>query len=264
MRCVIVLALSVFLGGAPRVQALGSAGEVGVDEQPGGLVDLDAPLKDEEGKDVTLRQLIDRPTILTLNYFSCAGICTPLLNGVLEMMNRIELEPGKDFQVITVSFDDRDTPEMAKKKRENYFRLMKRPILPTGWRFLTGTAAATRRVTDSVGFRFKKVKKDGPTEGWYEYVHPGAIMLLSPEGKITRYMYGTTFLPADVQMAVGEAARGEVQATIPKLLKFCYSFDPEGRRYVFSMTRVVGLIMGVLVAGFIFYLLLQGRKRKNK
>jgi protein SCO1/2 len=260
-----ILALMAFPGAAPQVRARGSAGEVGVDEQPGGLVDLDAPLKDEEGKDVTLRQLVDRPTILTLNYFSCAGICTPLLNGVLEMMNRIEMEPGKDFQVITVSFDDRDTPEMAKKKRDNYFRLMKRPILPTGWRFLTGTAAATRRVADSVGFRFKRVaKENGPKEDWYEYVHPGAIMLLSPKGKITRYMYGTTFLPADVQMAVGEAARGEVQATIPKLLQFCYSFDPEGRRYVFSMTRVVGLFMGVLVAGFVIFLFIQGRIRKQK
>ena len=170
------------------------------------------------------RTLIDKPTILTLNYFRCAGICTPLLNGVVEVLNRTKAEPGKDFQVVTVSFDDRDTPEIAAQKRTNYLKEIKRPFPPSAWRFLTGDAAPPRKaLADSVGFKFKREGDD--------FIHAGAIIVLSPKGKVTRYMYGITYLPADLQMAVHEAARGEAQPTINKLLKFCFSYDPAGRKY---------------------------------
>src|SRR5512135_2863325 len=117
-------------------QVAGS-GEAGVDERLGAQVALDTVLKDEGGNDVTLRQLVDKPTILTLNYFRCAGICTPLLNGIVDALNKIGLEPGKDFQVITVSFDPRDTPEIAHEKQINYLAQMKRAFPPRAWRFLT-------------------------------------------------------------------------------------------------------------------------------
>jgi protein SCO1/2 len=155
---------------------------------------------------------------------------------------------GKDFRVITVSFDDRDTPEIAAHKQANYLQELTRPVTLADWRFLTGDATSTRRLADSVGFRFKKLGND--------FVHPAALMLLSPMGKITRYMYGITYLPADLEMAVGEAARGEVQPTINKWLEFCFSYDPKGRRYVLSATRIAGsfvLAAAIAFASFLFF-----------
>ncbi len=131
------------------------AEQVGIDEKLGARVPLDLVLNDENGEPVTLGSLIDKPTILTLNYFRCAGICTPLLNGVADVVNQIKDQPGQDFQVITVSFDPGDTPEIAAQKQANYLKEIKRPIAPAAWRFLTGPAPATRALCDAVGFNFK-------------------------------------------------------------------------------------------------------------
>ena len=228
-----------------------TAEEVGIDEKLGQIAALDGSLRDEEGKAVSLRTLIDKPTILTLNYFRCAGICTPLLNGVVDVLNHTQAEPGKEFQVITVSFDARDTPEIAAQKRTNYLGEITRPFPPGAWRFLTGDAATTKALADSVGFKFKQQGDD--------FIHAGAILFLSPKGEVTRYMYGVTYLPADLQMAVQEAARGEVRPTINKWLKICFNYDPEGRRYVISFTRIGAAIVlaGALV--FLFVLVRKGR-----
>jgi protein SCO1/2 len=230
-----------------------TAGEVGVDERLNAQVPLDLVLKDEEGNPVKLGSLLGRPTILTLNYFRCAGICTPLLNGVVELCNKVQAEPDKDFRVITVSFDARDTPDIALRKKVNYLKQMKRPFPPTAWRFLTGDAAATKTLCDSVGFKFKAQGED--------FVHAGVIVFLSPEGKVTRYMYGVSFLPADVQMALGEAAKGEAEPTVAKFLQFCYTYDPEGRRYVFSFTRVAAGVILLAAAAFVVFLVVRKRQK---
>jgi protein SCO1 len=229
---------------------------VGIDEKLGDQISLDAPLKDENGNVITLRQLIDKPTILTLNYFRCAGICTPLLNGLQNAINKIELEPGKQFQVITISFDPSDTPDIARQKRINYLAQMTRPFPPSAWRFLTGEAQNIRMVTNSVGFRYVA---DGDL-----FIHAGAIMVLSPRGKVSRYMYGTSFLPADLKLAVQEASLGLANPTIARVLSYCYSYDPKQDAYVFSITRIVGAVMLIIVAIFIV-LLIRGRaKAKNR
>ncbi len=251
----VILSSVVWLSGNTPLHAQGDAAETaGIDERPGALVALDAVLKDEDGRDVTLRQLINKPTILTLNYFRCAGICTPLLNGLADALNRIGMEPGKDFQVITVSFDPADTPEVANQKRINYLKQVKRPFPPAAWRFLTGSSQATRAVTDSVGFKFQAV------EGGFS--HAGAIIALSPQGKVSRYMYGISFLPADLQMALQEAAAGQVRPSISPLPAFCYSYDPQGKRYVLNVNRVAGSVVLLLAGGFLIYLLIAGRSRK--
>jgi protein SCO1/2 len=185
---------------------------------------------------------VDKPTVLTLNYFSCAGICTPLLNGVSDVLNQVQAQPGQDFQVLTVSFDPKDTPEIAQQKRANYLKEIKRPIAPSAWRFLTGPEAATRALCDAVGFKFK-AQGDG-------FIHAGAIMLLSPGGKVTRYIYGTSYQPADLQMAILEAARGETRPTINQWLQFCFSYDPAGRSYVFDVTKAAAAATILLALGF--------------
>ena len=230
-------------------------GEVGIDEKLGATIPLDLVLKDEEGNPVKLGTLIDKPTILTLNFFRCTGICTPLLNGVVEVINRSEAIPGRDYQIVTVSFDDRDTPEVAMGKRTNYLKQIQKPFPPTAWHFLTGDAAATKALCDSVGFKFKRQGD--------QFIHAGAIIFLSPKGQVTRYMYGVTFLPADVQMAVNEAAKGEVRPTINKWLQFCFSYDPAGRRYVFSTTRTAATVILLMAGGFLAYLTLK-RPRGNE
>ncbi len=230
--------------------------EVGIDEKLGATLPLDLAFKGEDGQPVTLRQLIDKPTILTLNYFRCAGICTPQLNGVVEVLNRTEAVPGKDFQVITVSFDERDTPEMAAQKRTNYLGELTRPFPPAAWRFLTGPATASRALADAVGFRYKQVGDD--------FVHAAAIIFISPQGKVTRYMYGVTYLPADLQLAAQEAARGEAQPTINKFLKFCFSYDPAGRKYVLNTTAISATVTILAALIFVVVLVRRGRTTKSK
>ena len=230
--------------------------EVGIDEKLGATIPLDLELKGEDGKPVSLRQLIDKPTILTLNYFRCAGICTPQLSGVAEVLNRTEAVPGKDFQVITVSFDERDEPEVAAQKRTNYLGEITRPFPPAAWRFLTGPEATTKALADAVGFKFKRVNDD--------FVHAAAIIFISPKGQITRYMYGVTYLPADVQLAAQEAARGEAQPTINKFLKFCFSYDPAGRKYVLNTTTIGATVIILAALVFVFALTRRGRKTKSE
>jgi protein SCO1/2 len=227
--------------------------DVGIDEKLGQSVPLDLMLVDEQGDRISLRDILDKPTLLTLNYFRCTGLCTPLLNGVAEMLGRTDQVPGKDFQVISVSFDPRDNAELAGLKKENYVKPLGPVFPPKAWRFLTGDPISTKKLADSVGFRFAKRGDD--------YVHAGAIMVLSPTGKVTRYLYGVTFLPFDVKMAVAEAAQGRTGPTIARFLRFCYSYDPAGRRYFLDITRVAAAFTIVLALGFGIVIAANRKKR---
>jgi protein SCO1 len=192
---------------------------------------------------------------LTLNYFRCTGLCSPLLNGVADMLKQLDQRPGQDFQVLTVSFDPRDDAELAQHKRENYTRQLGPGFPPAAWRFLTGDPGTTKRLADSVGFKFVKVGEN--------YVHAGAIMILSPTGKLTRYMYGVNFLPFDVKLALLEAAEGRTGPTISKLLALCYSYDPVGRTYFFNVTRVAGAFTLVLAGGLLVVLRARGKRQRT-
>jgi protein SCO1 len=227
--------------------------DVGVDEKLGQTVPLDLMLVDEQGERVSLRSLLDKPTLLTLNYFRCTGLCTPLLNGVAELLQRTDQVAGKDFQVVTVSFDPRDNAELASLKKENYIKQLGPGFPPSAWRFMTGDPVSTKRLADAVGFRFAKRGDD--------YVHAGAIMVLSPTGQVTRYLYGVTFLPFDVKMAVTEAAQGRTGPTIARFLRFCYSYDPAGRRYFLDITRVSAAFTIALAVGFGIAVAAKRRKR---
>jgi protein SCO1 len=233
-----------------------AAPDVGIDEKLGKQVAMDIVLKDENGNDVALRSLIDKPTILVFNYFRCPGICPELINNMIEVVNRIQIEPGKDFRLIAVSFDPADTPELAREKKANYLSQMRRPFTPDTWHFLTGTAENTKAVADSAGFNYRR---QGDM-----YAHPGAIIMLTPKGIISRYLYGTSFVPADVAIAAKEAAGGQVIPTVSKMLAFCYTYDPAGRGYVFNVTRLAGIVI-LIVAAVLAIFLLRGRaKRKQK
>lgn len=234
------LAAAIAVSGALACQPVCARGgtsspPIGIEEHLGRRVPMDLTFCDENGATVKLGSLIKKPTVLSLVYYSCPGICTPLLNGKLEVLDRIGLAPGKDFLAITVSFDDRDTPKLARQKRDNYTELFSRPFPKEAWRFLTGDAQNIARLTEAVGFRYKREGQD--------FVHSGAIFVLSPDGKIARYLYGTSFQPFDLQLAITEASKGHTGPTISKMLLYCFSYDPQGRRYFLDITRIAGVLV---------------------
>jgi protein SCO1/2 len=233
-----------------------SGSEVDIDEKLGETVALDTVLVDEDGEEVTLRALVDRPTILIFNYFRCPGICPILLSSVVKVVNEMPLEPGKDYRLIAVSFDPTDTPETARQKKANYLNMMRRPFPPEAWPFLTGSAENSKAVADSTGYRYLKQGED-------MYMHPGAIIILTSEGVISRYIYGTSYQQAEVAMAIKEAGAGQVRPTIAKVLSFCYSYDPAGRQYVFSVTRFFGAAILALVAIFVVFVLFKKKKKQS-
>lgn len=229
--------------------------QVGVDEKLGETIPLDLSFLDETGKPVTLRSLFTKPTLLTLVYYRCPGICSPLMNGVSSVVDKVDMEPGKDFNIVTISFNPREDYLMASGKKRNYMDNMKRKIPEASWKFLTGDSLSIAKITDAVGFRYQPQGED--------YMHGAVLTVLSPEGKIARYLYGTDFLPMDIKLAVTEAAEGKSTPGINKLLKLCYSYDPAGRTYVLNVTRIVGGGMIVLLAGFVLVLTLKKKKNKH-
>lgn len=230
--------------------------EIGVVEHLGNTLPMDLVFNNEQGENVRLGDMIDKPTIITLVYFDCPGLCSPLLDGVSEVMEQMDLELGKDYDVLTVSFNTKDTPERAVEKKQNFLKKRSKENAEH-WIYLTGDSANIARLVNAVGFKYKKAGND--------WIHAAVITVVSPKGKITRYLYGTHFLPFDVKMAIGEAAKGIPRPTINRVLEFCFSYDPAGRRYVLDVTKVSGII--ILFIGLVVFVTLiirsRGRRRKN-
>lgn len=229
--------------------------EVGIDEKLGQTIPMNITLIDEYGKPVKLAELTQgKPFALTLVYYRCPGICSPLLTGFTKTIDLTDLVPGKDYKIITVSFDPTETYLTGSEKKKNYFGQLKNKQLSNeDWRFLTADSSTIARLTDAVGFRY--IKKDN------EYIHSGVLTLVSPNGMITRYLYGTDFLPMDFKLGIIEAADGKVGTTISKVVSLCYTYDPEGKRYVLDVTRIAGGVMLFVIGVFIVVLIIK--KKKN-
>ncbi len=235
---------------------------LGVDEHPAARVPLEIPFLDETGKRVTFKEIMNgKPAILTLNYYGCPGLCTPQLNDLAQNLAKVKLAEGREYRVITLSFNPDETPSDAAKKKANLLASMPRAFDPAAWTFLTGTDADIRKVTESVGFRYEK--QTGPN-GMQEYVHPAVLVALSPEGKITRYLNGIEQLPFDIQMALMEASEGKVRPTIAKGLLFCFAFDPKNKTYVFAAEKTGAVALSLILGGFFLYLVLTGRKQRPR
>jgi protein SCO1/2 len=250
-----VVILFVALLGTPLRADEQAPPKVGIVEKLGQTIPLDAEFYDETGQLVTLKSLVNKPTILTLVYYRCPGICTPLLNELSKNVGKVDLQLGKDYQILTVSFDHRETPDIAADKKENYMTAASRSIDPKAWRFLTGDSVNIHRLTNAVGFYFMP----SPDSNW---IHPTALILLSPEGKITRYIPGIQYLPFDIKMAVIEASSGKVGPTIARILQLCYSYDPEGHRYTLDIVRVAGILIMGLVGVFVIVFLIKPKKKQ--
>lgn len=219
-------------------------------------VDLDAKFTNADGKTKSLREIITKPTVLALVYYSCPGICSPLLTNLGGTIDDAKITPGDDYQIISISFDPAETPSLAAKWRENYHKSLKKKIDYENWQFYTGDSANIKRLTNSVGYYYKK-------EDNGEYTHSGGLIMLSPEGKITRYLLGTTFNPFDFKMAIIEASKGVATPPINKVLEYCFSYDPKGQSYVFNVNKIAGTVIFLGIGIFLMVLLIKGRKRKN-
>lgn len=229
--------------------------EVGVDEKLGTTIPLDLSFLDEYGRPVSLRSLVTKPTIFTLVYYRCPGICSPLLSGVASVVDKMDLEPGKDYNIVTISFNPKEDYIMASEKKANYLNGMKKKIPAESWRFLTGDSASIAKITDAIGFRYQKQGED--------FIHGAVITAVSPKGQIARYLYGTDFLPLDLKLAITEASEGRTGPTINKLLKLCFSYDPDARKYVLDVTRIAGGGILLILVGFVLMLTLK-KKKNNK
>ena len=235
--------------------AAASPGPVDVIEHLGAFIPGDVNLVDENGKPVRTGDLLGRPMVLVPVYYSCPNACNILLGNLATILPKTGLVLGQDYSVLTVSFDDRDTPEVAARRKREILNPVAKKLDATAWHALTGTAPEVKRLLDAVGFGYSR---DGVA-----FKHPVALMALSPTGKIVRYLYGETPLPFDIAMAVTDAAAERPGFSIRRAVAFCYTYDPEGRRYTFDLMKVAGA--GVLVALGLFALFLAlGGKKKNR
>jgi len=227
--------------------------EVGITEKLDQYIPADIELVAIDGSTINLKKLIDKPTVLNFVYFRCPGICSPLMNGLSEVINQSGLELGKDYQVITISFDTREGPDLAMKKRETYLKKMKFASDSSGWIFLTGDSLNISKATLATGFGYKLAGT--------EFMHEGALIMISPEGKITRYLKGTNFLPFEFKLAIMEASQGKSAPTVSKVIQFCYSFDAGSQRYVLDITKISAIIIIFFAVTLLLYLLIRSRKR---
>ncbi len=213
-------------------------------------------LRDEGGALLDVRSLMDVPTIIVPVFYTCPAGCNTLLASMAATLGGVDIVPGKDFRVISVSFDEDDTPERAARKKSNYFAAMGKPFPEDGWRFLTGDAASIQHFMGAIGFPYIRL---GPGN----FSHPLGVIVLAPGGKIVRYMYGQSFLPFDITMAVHEAAQGKVGLSIKRIVSYCFTYDPAARGYVFSFMRVAGITILFGAGVFLAILLLGGKKKRS-
>jgi protein SCO1 len=256
MKTIIVLILGFWLMNSLYGQLpINREVEVGIVEKLGDTLPLDLTFYNESNQTVTLGSLISKPTILSFVYFDCPGLCSPLLDGIADVVSKMDLSLGKDYNIITISFNTKDTPEKARVKKLNFIQKIKEQDRGN-WTYLTGDLENIQKITEAAGFRYKPTGVD--------FAHPATIILLSPKGKITRYLYGVSFLPFDVKMAVLEAEKGLAEPTRSKILQYCFGYDSVSRSYTLQFTRLIGAFMLIAAALFVLFLFIVSKKKQLK
>jgi protein SCO1/2 len=229
--------------------------EVGIDQKLNDTVPLSLTFRDEHGKTVELAQYFgSKPVILSLVYYSCPMLCTQVLNGLDRSLKNIPMALGTDFSVVTVSIDPTERPVLAAAKQELYTGMYGRPGAAKGWHFLTGDQPQIKRLADAVGFRYAY---DADS---HQYAHASAIMVLTPEGKISRYFYGITYPERDLRLGLVDASEGKIGSPVDAVLLFCYHYDPHTGKYGLLISRVIQLAGGltVLFGGIALVILFRG------
>lgn len=263
----IAAALALALGTAAPVPTVPEVGEVPeilkaveIVEQLGGQVPLQATFRDQTGRAVALGELLggDKPVVMALVYYECPMLCGLVMGGLSRGMRQTGLELGKDFRALSVSFDPREKPGLALVRQTTYLQGMGRPEATGAWPFLTGEEPQIRKVTEAIGFKYAY---DQATK---QYAHAAAIVVLSPGGKVSRYLYGVEYPGRDLRLALVEAGQGRVGTSFDKFLLTCYRYDPAARRYVpyaLGFVRTGAVVVAVALAGVLaFYWRREARK----
>ena len=229
--------------------------EIGVVEHLDDFLPTDIYLIDENNQRVVLTDIIDKPTIINWVYYRCPGICSPLMEGLAQVMNASDLVAGVDYQVLTISFDPSETIDLGIRKKTNYLNLVdKKEEISKGWKFFVSDSASIIKGTNAVGFKYKKTGQD--------FAHAASVMVVSPKGKITRYLNGIYFQPFDFKMAVIESSKGMSAPTISKIMQYCFSYDPVGQAYVLNVTKISGTL--ILFVALLFFLVLIFKPKSKK
>lgn len=240
-------------------------GEIGIDERTGQFLPPELVLRDEKGNGVKLGELFAKPVILTLVYYTCDNICPLMLSGLSQALPRLATAAGKDYRTVTVSFDEMDTPEIARTIKKNYTRAVGSAFPEEGWNFLTGDRQTIQRLTQAAGFRFRRDSRG--------FSHPTALIILAPGGKISRYLpvtkyqygadYPISFSSFELNMALAEATQGKAVSGFRKTLLYCFSHEPPGQSKFFNFMAAVGIITLLAMVAFFVYLQVSSRKYRK-
>jgi protein SCO1 len=234
---------------------------VGIDQRLDQQMPLSLIFHDEAGRDAPLSSFFHgKPVILALVYYRCPMLCTQILNGLESCLKAVSFTPGRDFEILAVSFDPKDTPELAASKKQMYLRRYGRPGTANGWHFLTGDEANIHALTEAVGYH---VKYDPSTDQW---AHASGIMIATPEGRLSRYFYGVEYAPRDVRLGLVEASQNKIGTPVDQVLLFCYHYDPNTGKYgalAVGMVRVAGAAFVLICGGFLLVMFLRESRAKH-
>jgi protein SCO1/2 len=236
---------------------------VGVDQKLNALVPLDVIFRDEAGRLLPLSTYFHdrKPVILAPVYYRCPMLCTEILNGLESSLKAVSLNPGQDFEVVAFSFDPKDTPDIAASKKQMYLRRYGRANTANGWHFLTGDQANIRALTDAIGFHYKY---DPKTD---QFAHASGIMILTPDGHISKYFYGVEYAPRDVRLGLVEASRDKIGTPVDRILLFCYHYDPSTGKYgmvALTSLRVAAGVFVLIGGAFLAIAIRRDNRGKNK
>ncbi|MAF90804.1 MAG: photosynthetic protein synthase I [Bdellovibrionaceae bacterium] len=236
---------------------------VGIDEKLGDKIDLNLKFKNEQGEEVSLGSYFQsgKPVMLALVYFNCPSLCNFQLNGIVETLKKLEWTTGNEFEFVIASIEPTETPDLAKSKKESYMTVYDRKEGAKGWHFLTGSQESITALADQVGFRYKWV------ESRNEYAHTAATYVLTPEGKISRYLYGIGFTPKTLRLSLVEASNNKIGNAVDRFLLYCFRYDPEKRGYAFyafNIMRAGAAVSVVALLAFLVPFWIRQRKQRLK
>jgi protein SCO1/2 len=241
-----------------RPEALNRAG---FDQKLNAQLPLDVEFRNEAGATVKLGDYFgQKPVLLNLAYFNCPMLCTLVINGVVESARSLAFTPGQEYEIVTISFDAREGHELAAAKKANYLKDLQRPGAEQGWHFLTGDEASIKAVTDAVGFRFAWDEKSK------EFAHASGIMVATPSGRLSHYLYGVVYPPRDLRLALVEASAGRIGSPVDQLMLFCFHYDPVAGKFSAAVMRLVqaGCIVTVLAMGSFMFLMFRREFGQNR
>lgn len=236
---------------------------IGIEEQLGAKIDLTMPVKDEAGNIVPLSTYFtkEKPVILSLVYFDCPGLCNYHLNGLSDGMKQMTWKVGENFQVVSLSIDPRENSEMATRKKDNYLKALGQPQAASGWHFLTADQAVITQLAKTVGFKYRWDEKNK------DWAHASAAILVTPEGKVSRYLHGVYFEPKDLKLGLIEASNEKIGTLTDRLIYFCYHYDASKSQYSIMAVRLMqigAVLIMLLLAALIVPAWLRSRRQESK